>query len=195
MSFRRVWAQFCRRSRTLGPTPGEREAWHLGRRWYHVTLLRIDDPAVVARRDAMLAALSDVIVPFAADHIHVTVFVHGFADPTRMALPSWENESVSLRIGGVNAFGSCVFLEARSPRIAQLRGRFPLLEERWSAYRPHVTVGLFRANLPIAPLLPRLRPFRRLPALVTPGHLTTAFVDAFDPSATVRRLTDHEITW
>lgn len=164
-----------------------REAWHQGRRWYHVTLLRIDDAAVAARRDAVLASFSDVLAPFAVDHLHITVFVHGFVDPARLPPSRWEDEPVALRIGGVNAFGSCVFLEARGAAIPSLRRRFSEPEERWSAYRPHLTVGLFRAKLPVGPLLSRLRPFRRLPPLLTTGLLTTAFVDAFDPLGAVRR--------
>lgn len=187
MSFRRVWSRFSRSTRTLGPTPGAREAWHQGRRWYHVTLLRIDDAAVVARRNAVLANLADVLTPFALDDLHITVFVHGFVDPARMRPPPWENEPVAVRIGGVNAFGSCVFLEARSPAIPSLRRRFSGPEERWSAYRPHVTVGLFRATLPVGPILPRLRPLRRLSPLLATGRLTTVLVDAFDPSGAMRR--------
>lgn len=153
-------------------------------------MLRIDDPAVTARRAAVLAAMPDLIVPFALDHPHVTVFVHGFVDPDRLAAPPWEAEPVSLRIGGANAFRSCVFLEARCGRIPELRDRFSEIEERWSTYRPHLTVGLFRAGGPVAPVVSRLRPFRRLPTLEVLGRVTTMLLDAFDPSGAVRRLTE-----
>ena len=57
MSFRRAWLRFLRAGRTLGPTPGVREAWARGGSTYHAWVLEIDDPRVVARRDAVRALL------------------------------------------------------------------------------------------------------------------------------------------
>lgn len=177
MSFRRVWARFLRGPVTLGPAPGVREAWHRGRRWYHVWALRVDDPAVRARRDAVLDALGPLAEPFCAEDLHVTLWVHGFAPP-EFVHPE-EGRAVPLRVGGANAFLSAPFLEVRGP-LAGLRAGFPGPEERWASYRPHLTVGRFRSTAPTRVAAARLRPWRALPTIATVGTLRHCVVDAFD---------------
>lgn len=177
MSFRRVWARFLRGPVTLGLAPGVREAWHRGRRWYHVWALRVDDPAVRARRDAVLDALGTLAEPFCADDPHVTLWVHGFETPT-FAHPE-AGRTFPLRVGGANAFLAAPFLEVRGP-LAGLRLVFPGPEERWAAYRPHLTVGRFRRVAPTREVAARLRPWRALPPILTRGTLRHCVVDAFD---------------
>lgn len=178
MSFNRVWSRFLRRPRTLGPTPGERERWHLGRRWFHVSALVLDAPELTARVEQTYEPLAAHLDRFSTHTPHVTCFVHGFAEPSQVPPLPQEGEEVLLRVGGANAFASCVFLEVRSPRLRALRATFPPGEHRWSAYRPHVTVGLFRAAVPTAEVAACLRGFRALPAMEVRGTLRTCFVDA-----------------
>lgn len=177
MSFRRAWRRFRTAPRTLGPTPGVREAWHRGRRWYHVWAVLVDDPVVLARRDAVAAAVAPWTTPFAADAPHVTVWVHGFDPPP---VHPDEGRVVPLVVSGANAFTSCPFLEVRAPALRALRARFPGEEERWSAYLPHLTVARFHGAHPTPPLVAALRPFRALPPVVTAGRFVRVGVDAFD---------------
>lgn len=185
MSFRRTWRRFRAAPRTLGPTPGVREAWHQGRRWYHVYLLLLEDPAVDARVAEVAGALAPWVTPFATGQAHVTVWVHGFSPPPDHAALG---ARVPVEIGRLNSFTSCPFLEVRSPALPGLRLGFSTPEERWSAYRPHLTVGRYNADTPIDVLIPALRRWRRLPALRSEARFVHAEVDAFDPSGAFRVL-------
>ena len=176
MSFARIWQQFRRSTATLALTPGVREAWHQGRRWYHVSLLMIEDPAVQKRLEQVANALEGALLPSAPGQPHVTLWVHGFEIPH---LHSLENQRVPLRIGAANSFLSCPFLEVRAPELQQLRQSFDGPEERWASYRPHLTVGRYAGALPTQQLSRRLRPFRGLPPLQTEGVLRHMCVDAF----------------
>ncbi len=178
MSFRRTWARFAREGRILGPSPGVREAWHQGRRWYHVWLLTLDDPRVRDRRDAVRDALGESVRPFCQDAPHVTVWVHGF-HPPRAPHPD-EGACVPVVVGAASSFASCPFLEVRAPVLRGLRARFAGPEERWAAYRPHLTVGLYAHSRPAPDVVERLRPLRRLPPLPTEGRFVAARVDAWD---------------
>lgn len=178
MSFNRVWARFLRRSRTLAPTPGVREAWHQGRRWFHVSALLLEAPTLAERIAQTRSGLDPHLDVFSAHSPHVTCFVHGFADPTSVPELPNEGEEVELVIGGANAFASCVFLEVRSSRLHALRAAFTGEEHRWAAYRPHVTVGLFRAAVPTREVAATLRPLRSLPPIRAKGRLHTCFLDA-----------------
>ena len=189
MSFRRVWSRFGG-GRTLGPSPGAVEAWHQGRRWWHVVVVAVSDPAVRARREALDAAFHDVLSPFCADTPHVTLFVHGFVEaPERVAPHPAEGSLVDVDIGPVNAFSSCVFLEVRGAELRRLRGEASLVPEaRTAAWRPHLTVGLFRRDQSAAPVAARLRAFRQLNPLSVRGVLQTGFVDALHPLRPLRLL-------
>lgn len=176
MSFRRTWSRFVARPRVLVPSPGVREAWHQGRRWYHVWVLRVVDPVIRARRDAVRAALGDWVIPFCEEDLHVTIWVHGFAPPPTHPL---EGRELELRIGRVNAFASCPFFEVRGP-MAPLRAAFVGPEERWSAWRPHLTVARFVQPVRPAEVARRLRPFRSLPELPVKAIFAHRVLDAFD---------------
>jgi hypothetical protein len=187
VSFNRVWARFLRRPRTLAPSPGVREAWHQGRRWFHVTAVLLDAPALAERIAQTGACLDPHLELFSAHSPHVTCFVHGFADPASVrALPN-EGEKVDVVVGGANAFASCVFLEVRSPRLPALRAALTGDEHRWAAYRPHVTVGLFRAAVPTEAVAVALRPLRALPPIRLQGRLHTCFVDAHSTGGHLHR--------
>ncbi len=178
MSFRRTWARFAREGRTLGPSPGVREAWHEGRRWYHVWVLSLPDPRVRARRDAVYEALGDRVSPWCVDTPHVTVWVRGFSPPDDTH--PHEGRAVDVLLGGASSFRSCPFLEVRAPALAELRAGFRGPEERWAAYRPHLTVGIYRRTGVDPAVVRCLRALRRLPPLRTEGVLQAARVDAWD---------------
>lgn len=157
----------------LLPTPGHREAWHQGRRWYFVTVLEVDDANVVARRNSILDAITDVCAPFSHATPHVTVFVHGFERPH----PTGPTE-VPLVVGGAGAFQTCVFLQVRCRQLAVLRAALGAEEHRWAHYLPHLTVGRFvKAAVP-RQIGARLRIFTRLPPLLATGRLRLMAVDA-----------------
>lgn len=194
ISFARTWRRFRTAPSLLLPTPGERERWHAGRRWYHVTALVLDDPRVRARRDEVREALGEWTIPFCDDTPHVTLWVHGF---DRTAPPSPPREA-AIRIGGANAFRSCTFLEVRSTELPALRGIFRGREERWTHYVPHLTCARFVRALSPAVAAARLRPFRRLPEIHAVGSVHDLVLDAWDDrgrlvpasAVTLRQLAD-----
>ncbi len=185
MSFQRVWRRFAAGRRTLGPSPGVREAWAQGRRCYHAWVLVIDDPRVEARRAEVASALEVAspgsLSPWCARASHVTVWVAGWEPPGSHPR---EGARVPLEVGRASAFSSCPILEVRCPGevrgsgLRALRATFPGREERWAPYRPHLTVGLWRRSEPVGPLVGALRSLRRLPWLRTEGVLRLAHIDA-----------------
>lgn len=179
MGFRRAWARFGSAGTTLGPTPGVREDWHRGRRWYHVWVLRVADPRVRERRDAVFQDLGAAVSPFGADHPHVTVWVHGF-DAPRFVHPL-EGSEVPLSVGDASAFRAAPFLEVRG-RLDPLRAAFPGPEERWTHYLPHLTVGSFVGGVDTAAVRARLRLWRGIDPLPALGTFTHCVLDAFDPA-------------
>ena len=201
MGFRHQWARFLRGPRTLAPTPGVREAWHRGRRWYHVWVLDLDE-AAADRRDQVLAALHEgaeadgggpLLLPFSVRTPHVTVWVHGFEEdesggPRRRPTPGHPAEGQRFRVGlaGAGSFLSCPFVEVRAPWIDALRAGFSGREERWAAYLPHLTVARYAAARPTAELAARLRPLRRLPRVEVEGWLRHRVVDAWAEDGTLR---------
>lgn len=212
MGFRHQWARFLRGPRTLAPTPGVREAWHRGRRWYHVWVLELDEVAA-ARRDEVYRALieggagaegagagaegagadSPLLLPFSVRTPHVTVWVHGFEEeeaegPRRRPTPRHPEEGARLRLGlgGASSFLSCPFVEVRAPWIGRLRAGFPGGEERWAAYLPHLTVARYAAAHPTVAVAARLRPLRRLPRLEVEATLRHRVVDAWAEDGTLR---------
>jgi hypothetical protein len=181
MSFRRTWLRFLRAGRTLGPTPGVREAWARGGEAYHAWVLEVDDPRVRARRDAVRALLEEArpgcTAPWCEAQPHVTAWVAGWTLPPVHAL---EGERVALEVRGASAFASCPFLEVASPALRRLRATFPGAEERWAPYHPHVTVALWARTEPVAPLARALRAVRALPPLHVEGALRLAAIDPRD---------------
>lgn len=191
MSFRRTWTRFGALRRTLGPTPGVREAWHQGRRWYHVWVVDVVEPAVHARRAAVLAALGGAVDPFSAATPHVTVWVSGFVAPPPHPA---DGARVTLDVGPVNAFASCPFLEVYSPELrawrvayARLRGDDgrPPAEDRFGPYLPHLTVARFNGEHGVQPLMARLQTLRRLPPIRCTGTIRLGVVDAWSETGEV----------
>jgi hypothetical protein len=139
-----------------------------------VWVLRVEDPAVRDRRDVVADALSAWIVPFSRETPHVTVWVRGWEPP-----PAVPAARVTVEVGRVNAFASCVFLEVRCPAIRELRATMPPGEARWGGYVPHLTVGRFPEDHATGPIVAALRPFRRLAPVRVTADLVAARVDAW----------------
>ena len=175
-----VWQRVQAAPHTLGPTPGAREAWHRGRQWYAVWLLRAVEPMVVARQRQVHAVLGDLVGPAPAPHI--TVFVAGFprtpctfdddVEPAvlvRQARAVAGSGPVRVVVGGANSFTSAAFLDVSDPfgDLGRLRARLldGAEEVRFAPPTPHLTVGAYRHTGPVDALVERLAPLRVLPPL------------------------------
>lgn len=172
MSFSRNYQKFLR-GQILLESPGIREAWHQGRRWYRVWVLQVEDLRVVQRRKSIENAVGTLIGD--SPQSHVTVWVQGFSEHRSHAQ---EGKTVPLKIGGVNSFASCVFLECRAD-LKPLRECFGGQEERWGPYLPHLTVGRYLKATTPHQISRLLHPFRGLPPIHTEGIFRSACVDAF----------------
>jgi hypothetical protein len=136
----------------------------------------VDDPRVLERQNEIMAALGPALLPLSPGQPHITLWVQGFnAPPPHPQL----QQRFPVSIGAVNSFLSCPFLEVRAPVLKTLRQHCVGLEERWAAYRPHLTLGRYAAALPTRELSAQLRPFRSLPPIHTTGTLRHLCVDAF----------------
>jgi 2'-5' RNA ligase len=182
-AFEATWRHFAATRETLGPSPGEREAWHRGRSPYAVWLLRIDVDAVHERMRAIARDLGDAIVPVPEHETHVTLFVAGFPtdeaprhdddvteavlDAQTRRLRAVATRPLPLAVGRANAFLTCAFLEVRDldGGIATLRSALDhdAGEVRFAPYLPHVTVGRFRDSRPTDELARVLSSHRQLP--------------------------------
>ena len=179
------WTQFCALSETLGPSPGVREAWTRGRSRYAVWLLRVSDPLVVARAQAVAAALGDAIRPIPPADLHITLLVAGFPvagsgrwdddvpecvlAAQRAALRRARLPPLRLAVGGASSFATAPFLTVTDVEGTLARARSLLAagvrEIRFAPYCPHVTVGVYRDTRPAAPLREVLAGWRGLPPL------------------------------
>jgi len=198
-----VWAAFCARKATLGPTPGAAESWRAGRDRYLVWALSVSVPAALARSAAVAERLGDAVVAVPARDAHVTLWVCGFpaARPHR-------NDDVGedvlreqcrrmagqggtrFTVGRPNAFATCAFLEVDDELgdLAALRERLHVpgtREVRFGPYLPHLTVGRFVDSRPVAPLAATIAELREgphaAPLAITDAALTLLELDARAP--------------
>lgn len=181
---------------TLGPSPGAREAWHRGRPRYAVWLARIDAEPLRRRYFAAQTALDGWIRTLPALDAHLTVWVAGFpceaplydddvAEATLRAQAAAIARSPPLRveIGGLRAFATVPYLEVRDVggALGRLRDDLGQLsrEQRFAPYVPHVTVGSFTADWPVAPILAAMAPLGAAP----PIALTLTTIERVDLDA------------
>ncbi|MFT5684665.1 MAG: 2'-5' RNA ligase [Myxococcota bacterium] len=204
--FKQAWRDFTTTPTTAGPSPGIREQWHRGRRWYAVWVLRVSEAAVHERMAEVADRLGDAVRVIPADQAHITLFVSGFPTPNphldddiaesallrqRDALAAADLR-LDLTIGGACSFSTAAFLEVHEGggltairRI--LAGQAD--ELRFTDYHPHVTVGVYRDTAPIPPLVAALTPLRDLPPIpLSPTAVELVVFDAtIEGSALVTR--------
>jgi hypothetical protein len=182
--FADTWGAFCALEHTLGPSGDAIERWRRGRERYAVWALRLTDPVVIARMEAVAGGLAGAIVPVKPQDTHVTAWVCGFPaavprldDDVAEAIIAAQRRAVErlrrprLLVGVPNAFATCAFLEVHDPHgdLAALRATLAVpgaAEVRFARYQPHVTVGRFRDTRRAAPLA------RALAALRAGAHAT-----------------------
>lgn len=180
--FEETWTRFLAGPTTLGPSPGAREAWHRGRRWYAAWVLRVDEPAALARMEVAAALLDGLARPVPRTDAHVTVWVAGFPserctlddDIPRAVLDEQARSVESARVpaprlvlGGLNAFLTCAFLEVWEVdgRLDTIRSMLGQREIRFAPWLPHLTVGTFPETVPTGPIAARIGPLRDLPPI------------------------------
>lgn len=154
------------RDATLVADAAVLRAWRTGPRWYHVVVATIDDPRVEQRRRVVADALADLVLRSTPGQAHVTLWAAGFA--AEPVLPA--TRVLALSIGSPATFASAVYLTVGGDPVASVRAELAAAnppEDRADVFTPHVTVGVFRAAVPVAHVQQRLAALAQPPVDVT----------------------------
>lgn len=194
---RSTWREFLAEDTVMATRDGDYPAWRRGRDRYAAWVIPIDEPAVAERLGEVRRALAGRLLEPCHRAPHVTLFACGF--PTARprydddinpgvlegqgeALRSFGTESFEFHVGGACSFLGAPYLVVddsaggieRVRRILARTGR----EQRFAAFVPHVTVGVYNAPWGTADIAAVLGPFGRLPRLRL--HVTCIELVSFD---------------
>ena len=184
--------------------------WHRGRHRYGVWVLPIECPQLLAYIDLVTRQLGDLIHP-SRRQPHITLFVCGFEQPSRYydddfttdqlerqiaGLEAMEVTPCSLQIGAVDSFASAALLTVTDPMGQLDRWRRVLArsctEIRFTAYVPHLTLGLYRRRIGVDELRQRLAALSQVDALTLPvsclEYATYSSIDQFGPLSCKKRI-------
>lgn len=158
--------------------------WHHGRKLYAVWTLEVDQPAILNRWHRAHSHLQDWLLPGNRRQPHITLGAAGFCarqarledDLCLSALAELRRDlrqhpppAVKLSLGGLDSFASAAFLTVTRVEgsLDALRARLCPQDERWrdSAYHPHLTVGLYAAQIDGPQVRQRLAQFGHCPPL------------------------------
>jgi hypothetical protein len=171
--------------------------WRRGRLRYGVWTVPVDDPALLDYITFAQRQLADLLHPMAQRQPHLTVFVCGFEQPTRSldddfskaqlqaqirALHPTCGTSFVLPLTAPDSFASAAFVAVGDPQGRLAAWREVLGNEsreiRQAAYVPHVTLGLYRQQVPAAVVRQRLSKIEAPPVPLQVGSLHYATFDA-----------------
>jgi hypothetical protein len=165
-------------------------AWRTGPRWYHVVVAMIDDPDVEQRRQAVAAALGDLVVLSCPDQPHVTIWAAGFDSASDLP----DSGRIPVMVGGADLFRSAAYLTVSGTGLDRVRSRLiadGLVEDRSEGFLAHVTIGAFQRVVPVSAVRDRLQPFIDLPPIPSTAHIRHMVVDTRSPvGQLVERSTD-----
>lgn len=157
--------------------------WHRGRERYGLWLLPVDDAAVLDCIADARARLADLLHPCGQRQPHMTLFVCGFPQATRVEdddfppgaleqqrdlLKRHAGSVASLPLAPPDSFASAAFIPVGDP-LGRLAGWRTLLshasaEIRMAAYVPHITLGLYRRRVSAEVIRERLASLPSPPA-------------------------------
>ncbi|KAA3619036.1 MAG: 2'-5' RNA ligase family protein [Proteobacteria bacterium] len=202
-AFVSAWSDFTGADSVFETLPGDYPRWRRGRERYVAWVIPVDDATVIHRCRSLQGMLRDLLIDSARRAFHVTLFVCGFVARRPVLdddvcertlamqaarLRRLRIKAFRLEVGGANSFLAAPFLEVRCPggEIDALRGELgaDTREPRFSAFVPHVTLGLFNAPHRVREVAARLANQRRLPAIeVTVTHVDLVSFDARHPAS------------
>ncbi len=191
------WREFLAADTVLATRDGDYPTWRRGRDRYAAWVIPINEPDVEKRLGAVRRALSGRLIHPCRRAPHVTLFACGFPEmrprhdddiaPSVLegqgeTLRAASLEPFEIRVGGARSFRGAPYLAIDDPaggiermrRILARAGR----EQRFAAFIPHVTVGVYNAPWGTADIAAVLGPFGRLPRLRL--HVTCIELVSFD---------------
>lgn len=150
--------------------------WHRQRRRYGIWVIPVDDPLLLRYIDAARLQLADLLHPSRQRQAHLTLFVCGFEQPSRVAADDFSPTQLSdqiellhdlrgapcsMPLGAPDSFASAAFIPVMDPSGALARWRRALEvaanEIRQSNYVPHITLGLYKRKATAEEVRQRLR--------------------------------------
>jgi 2'-5' RNA ligase len=150
--------------------------WHRQRQRYGVWIIPVNDPVLLDYIEAARLQLADLLHPSAQRQPHLTLFVCGFEQPSRVAdddfsptqlhdqLKSLQGScgaACSLVLDAPDSFASAAFIPVLDPsgQLTQWRRALEVAakEVRPSAYVPHITLGLYKRKAAAEEVRQRLR--------------------------------------
>ena len=173
-----VWQSFLGLKETTPTVIRDFPEWHRGRRTYAVWVIGMESPAIKSICSSAQTHLSEFLIPSYQRQPHVTVFVGGFLNDTRRFNDDYTMDDLQnhlqrltgarirpfdIAVGGINSFAAAPFLEVIDVDggIDGIRRIFSAAfsELRWSAYVPHVTLGLYKDRFDTRSLAARFSAF------------------------------------
>lgn len=153
--------------------------WHKGRDTYAAWMIDIDNRFLLEEIHRARLFFADFLLKPFDRQPHITLFVCGFVasekkhdDDYCLAEQTGQikqlNESklqpFSLSLGKINSFASALYFEVydASDSITHIRTVLAntMPELRWQAYVPHITIGLYNDNYPVAEIVDRVKHYQ-----------------------------------
>jgi 2'-5' RNA ligase len=150
--------------------------WQRGRQRYAVWIIPVDDPVLLDYIDVARQRLADLLHPALQRQPHLTLFVCGFEQPTRIedddflpaqlhaqieSLQGLRSRTCELPLGAPDSFASAAYIAVNDPagQLSQWRNALGLAanEVRQAPYVPHITLGLYKRKATAAEIRRRLR--------------------------------------
>jgi len=169
----RVRAEFLAAGTTYANRDGDFSAWHRGRTHFAVWAIAVDDPRLTARLAEARLRFGTLLRGDYARQPHITLQVCGFPCRQAAATDDYGLDRLAgqarrlaasgvgpfdIALGACNSFAAAPFFEVadRSASLARLRDALEAehAEERSVPYVPHLTLGLYAAETPVATVLP-----------------------------------------
>jgi 2'-5' RNA ligase len=150
--------------------------WHRQRQRYGVWIIPVNDSVLLEYIETARRRLADLLHPYQQRQPHLTLFVCGFEQQSRVAdddfsptqlhdqiesLQGLRGAARSLPLGVPDSFASAAFIPVMDPSGQLTRWRCALevaaKEVRQATYMPHVTLGLYKRKATAEEVLQRLR--------------------------------------
>lgn len=171
--------------------------WHLGRHWYALWYIEVNDPVLLHDLTQLRQHFSDVLYQPNQRQFHITVFVAGFwvgkavhaddftpLDLTQQltALKHLKQQAFELQVEGIESFEAALCLKVKDCTGVLNTIRTALLctsqEVAALEYFPHITLGLYREALSSDYVLARMAEIDSLSYSLKVEQLTFGFYQA-----------------
>ena len=158
--------------------------WHKNREHYAVWVIDFDEQAILDEVDRARYFFEEWLLKPFERQPHISLFVNGFMTDSavhdddyslsqqmthQQILAQSDLESFDIEIGGLNSFASALYFDVfdSAGGIAQVKDCLTQVmpELRWKAYVPHITIGLYKEQIPTQEVIERIKEYQQLPSI------------------------------